>query len=249
MNGNIAFLELKYGNIYGGYPNYFVISEASVLVFDTISNKVFIESFNFTADLDIVFFNTKVNDLGHTIKRLKYVQNLASKKKLPYDEEFKLPERDLEFAFKKSRNIKKYLQNFFRRVNTKYQFDKIITFDGNRDVFLLERAGIDFKRKEILDIQRELNKTCGYLFSLKKLAVVINYKVNHTSLTSNNLNYFLHPIAAKQLQPKTAAMDAAKLMMLHNEFYNHRDDFLMKAALLLNKIQQQQQSEEKSTSS
>jgi hypothetical protein len=47
----------------------------------------------------------------------------------------------------------------------------------------------------------------------------------------------LHPIAAKQLRPKSAAWDAARLLMIHNEFYDHREDFLVKAQQLLNKIQ------------
>ncbi|MEL6143577.1 MAG: hypothetical protein AAFU67_18400, partial [Bacteroidota bacterium] len=44
MNENIAFLELKYGNIYGGYPNFYAISEIALLVFEQGSNKIFLES-------------------------------------------------------------------------------------------------------------------------------------------------------------------------------------------------------------
>ena len=51
------------------------------------------------------------------------------------------------------------------------------------------------------------------------------------------LEYWLHPIAAKQIYPGTAAFDAARLLMVHNEYVKHRADFLMKAQLLLNKIQ------------
>ena len=55
-------------------------------------------------------------------------------------------------------------------------------------------------------------------------------------LRSNNREYRLHPIASKQITPRSAAQDAARLLLIHQEYYNHRDDFLMKAALLLNKI-------------
>ena len=112
-----------------------------------------------------------------------------------------------------------------------------MTFDGKRDIFLSERSGADFKDIEIFDLQRALNHDCNYLFSLNKLAVIINFDQNHTSLKSNNLEYFMHPIAAKQVKPKTAAFDAARLLMAHQEFKLHKEDFMMKAALLLNKIQ------------
>ena len=89
---------------------------------------------------------------------------------------------------------------------------------------------------EIFDLQKALNQECNYLFSLNKLGVITGFNLNHTSLKSNNIEYFLHPIAAKQVRPKTAAFDAARLLMAHQEFGEHKDDFLMKAALILNKI-------------
>lgn len=234
---NVAFLELKYGNIYGGYPNYFVISDVSLIIFEGRSNKIFVESMQVNIDLDIIFVNTKVDDLGHTLGRIKFVRNLRTGRKRPFDEEFKLSEQDLEFAFRKSRNVKKLMQRFFGKVLRKYRFNRLVTFDGRRDLFLLERFGIQFPRVEIYDLQRELNMECNYLFSLNKLAVIINFDIGVSNMRSNNIDYFVHPIAAKQIMPKSAAYDAARLLMIYQEFHLHKDDFLIKAALLLNKIQ------------
>ncbi len=234
---NIAFLELKYGNINGGYPNYFVISDISLLVFDSQKNNIYIESLSINEDIDVVFVSTRTDELGHTLGRLKYVVNLQTRKKKRFDEEFKHEKDDLDDIFFRSRKIKKYVKGFFMKNLRKYQLNRIVTFDGRRDIFLCERAGAEFRGIEIYDLQRELNKECNYLFSLNKLAVVIGFEQNHTSLKSNNSEFFLHPIAARQVKPKTAAYDAAKLLMIYQEFFVHKDDFLMKAALLLNKIQ------------
>jgi len=68
---------------------------------------------------------------------------------------------------------------------------------------------------------------------------VIDFRVSDTHVRSNNCQYRLHPIAAKQIVPGAAAWDAARLLMVHQEFKEHKDDFLMKAALLLNKIEMQ----------
>jgi len=92
-------------------------------------------------------------------------------------------------------------------------------------------------QNRIIDIQKDLNKETDYLFSLNKLAVVINFQLDRSYLRSNNLEYWLHPIAARQIVPKSAAYDAARLMMVYNEYQYHRADFLIKAQLLLNKIQ------------
>lgn len=237
MENNIAFLELKYGNIYGGFPNFFAIAEVSLLVFEKRSKKIFIESWVNKIDVDYVSVYSKTNELGHTTGRYKEVINMRTGRRRPFMEEFKIDKRALQYSFKQLRpvhsRVKKFLLDAFR----KYQLQTIVTFDGRRDVFLCERAGVRFGRINIIDLQKELNKVTDYLFSLNKLSVIINYDMDGSYLRSNNLEYWLHPIAAKQLHPKTAAWDAARLLMIYNEFTEHQADFLVRAQQLLNKIQ------------
>jgi len=234
---NIAFLELKYGNIYGGYPNFYAISEVSLLVFEPTTNRIFLESMNVGADVDIVNVYSKTNELGNTIGKVREVYNMRSRRTKPYDEEFQLTEKELDQAFYFLRPGKKWVKGFFMKNFRKYRFRDIITFDGRRDIFLCEKSFVDFHGKFIQDLQKDITKETNYLFSLNKLAKVIGFAVSDTHIRSNNCQYRLHPIAAKQIVPKSAAWDAARLLMVHQEFREHHDDFLMKAALLLNKIE------------
>ncbi len=237
MNRNIAFLELKYGNIYGGYPNYYAIAEIALLVFELDSNKIFLESFQNNADVDIIHVSSKVNELGNTTGKLREVINMRTGRRKPYDEEFRLDERDLDQAFFKLRPTKRHVSGFFMKNLRKYGVDTIITFDGRRDIFLCEKGGVNFYRQRIYDVQKEITEETKYLFSLNKLSKVINFGGDSSYLRSNNLQYRLHPIAARQIIPKSAAFDAARLLMIHQEFKQNKDDFLMKAALLVNKIE------------
>ncbi|MCB0653525.1 MAG: hypothetical protein KDC85_19770 [Saprospiraceae bacterium] len=237
MNKNIAFLELKYGNIYGGYPNFYAISEIALLVFEQGSNKIFLETWNNNMNIEVVNVFPKVNELGHTIGRGKEVVNLRTRRKRNYEEEFRLDERQLTMAFKNLHPTKMAIKAFLQKNMRKYRFNDIITFDGRRDIFLCERSGVLFDRYNIIDIQKILNKETEYLFSLNKLSVVIGFDYDQSYLRSNNLEYWLHPIAARQIMPKTAAFDAARLLMVYNEYTVYNDDFMRKAALLLNKIQ------------
>jgi len=237
VNNSIAFLELKYGNIYGGYPNFYAISEICLLVFEQGSNKIFIETWLNDANIDIVNVFSRVNELGHTVGRAKEVMNLRTMRRKPFDEEFRLDERQLQYAFKQLRPAKMSIRNFLLKNLRKYRFRDIITFDGRRDVFLCERSGANLERYNIVDLQKELNKETDYLFSLNKLAVVVNFEHDRSYLRTNNLEYWLHPIADRQIVPKSAAYDAARLMMVHNEYREYHEDFMIKAALVLNKIQ------------
>lgn len=237
MENNIGILELKYGNIYGGFPNFFAIAEISLLVFEGRSNKIFVESWTNRVDVDYVSVFSRVNELGHTIGREKEVINMRSGRRRPFMEEFKLDKRALQYSFKQLRPAQMHIKRFLLNALRKYRLSTILTFDGRRDIFLCERAGVYFDRIQIIDLQKDLNKETDYLFSLNKLSVIAGFNLQNSYLRSNNLEYWLHPIAAKQIYPGTAAFDAARLLMVHNEYVKHRADFLMKAQLLLNKIQ------------
>ena len=244
MENNIAFLELKYGNIYGGFPNFFAIAEVSLLVFEKRSKKIFINSWVNNIDVDYVSVFSKTNELGHTVGRYKEVINMRTGRRRPFMEEFKIDKRALQYSFKQLRPVHNRVKKFLLDTLRKYQIGTIITFDGRRDVFLCERAGVRFGRVNIIDLQKELNKETDYLFSLNKLSVIINYDMDGSYLRSNNLEYWLHPIAAKQLHPKSAAWDAARLLMIYNEYTDHKTDFLLKAQQLLNKLQSVKETEE-----
>jgi len=234
---NIAFLELKYGNIYGGYPNFYAISEIALLVFEPDSKKIFLESWNSNADVDIVNVYAKVNELGHTMSRVREVMNIRSRRRKVYKEDFRLPEEELKEAFNRLRGTRSAIKSFFMRNLRKYRFRDMITFDGRRDVFLCEKSGARFDRYRIVDLQKEINQETNYLFSLNKLSVVINFEHDMSYLRSNNLEYWLHPIAARQIIPKSAAYDAVRLLMVHQEYREHKQDFLIQAARLLQKIE------------
>ena len=239
MNQNIAFLELKFGNIYGGPPNFYAINEVALLVFEPESRRIFLESMSVAVDVDIVHVTAKVNSLGNTIDRVKEVVNMKTKRRKPFNEEYQIFDRELDNAFFKLRPAQNWVRAFFGKCFKKYRISTIVTFDGRRDLFLCEKANVRFNYMDIVDLQKDIIKETNYLFSLNKLAVVTGFDHDSNNLRSNNEEYWLHPIAARQIVPRSASFDAARLLMVYQEFHQHRDDFLMKAALLLNKIEMQ----------
>ncbi len=244
MSKNITFLELKYGNIYGGYPNFYAISDASLLVYEIETERIFIESWSNNLDVDIVSVYSKTDELGHTIGKAKEVINLRTRRRKIFKEDFRLDENAIEDAFRNLRPTKSIIKKFMLKNFMKYNVRNILVFDGRRDIFLLEKCQVDFGRIRISDLQKEINQATDYLFSLNKLEKVINFSVD-SHLRSTNLQYWLHPIAAKQVTPKSAAYDAARLLMVNNEFKFNKDSFLLNAQRLLLKIQQEQKDTDK----
>lgn len=241
---NISILEVKYGNLYGGLPNFFAIAEISILVFEPDTNRIFVETWHNQADVEYVSVIAKTDELGHTIDRVKEVVNMRNGRVRAFDENHVLDETEIGRVYYRIRPSQNAIRGFMLKNFRKYGIQELFTFDGRRDVFLCEKAGVDFRRMEILDLQRELNSETNYLFSLNKLAKVIDFRMEGSYLRSNNLEFWLHPIAGKQMIPGSAAWDAARLLLVQQEYQQHHGDFLMKAQLLLNKITQRKQSTE-----
>jgi hypothetical protein len=154
VNQNIAILEMKYGNIYGGYPNFFAIAELSLLVYEPQTNKIFIETWRNGLDVDYVSVYSKVNELGHTIGREKEVVNMRTGRTRPFMEDFNLEEQALEYSFRKLKPVQGWIKKFLLNNFRKYQIRDILIFDGRRDIFLCERSGVKFDRMNIVDCKR-----------------------------------------------------------------------------------------------
>ena len=239
MDEKITILEVKYGNIYGGMPNFFAIADIALMTFEPHSNKIFVETWQNPADVDYISVVSEVNELGHTVGRRKEVVNMRTGRVRPFQEDFRLDDRAEKYSFKQLRPFQNQIKSFMMKNLIKYRVKDLITFDGRRDIFLLERTGVPFGPANIVDLQKDLNKETDYLFSLNKLAIIANFRQEGAYLRSNNLEYWLHPIAGKQIFPLAAAYDAARLLMIHNEYRYHRADFLVRAQKLLNRIQEE----------
>ena len=237
MNKKFAILEMKYGNIYGGYPNFFAISEIAVLVFEQDTKRIFLESWTNNSDVEFVSVDSKVNEYGHTLERTRQVVNMRTRRRRDFDPEYKLDDEGIQEQFKQLRSTRSQVKRFLTANMRKYRFDDIITFDGRRDIFLCERSGVSFDRQRIIDLQQEIHAETNYLFSLKKLGVVADFDFDGNYLRSMSQEYWLHPIAARQILPRSAALDAAKLLMVQRELQTNHDQFLIKAAQVLQKIE------------
>lgn len=137
MSKNITFLELKYGNIYGGYPNFYAISDASLLVYEIETERIFIESWSNNLDVDIVSVYSKTDELGHTVGKAKEVINLRTRRRKVFKEDFRLDENAIEDAFRNLRPTKSIIKKFMLKNFMKYNVRNILVFDGRRDIFFI----------------------------------------------------------------------------------------------------------------
>lgn len=238
MDKTIAFLELKYGHIYGSSQWQKVVNEASVLIHNPQTDRIRIYTKIFRTELQLVLSHGVTNDLGITVGRDFEVVDLMNGRKRSYDEEFILRKSLKARKMREAGKIKAQLKQFLIGVMKYHQIDALITYGGSRDISICQHCGVRFTRiPKMEDTQRLLQKYTKHLFSLNMAAKIIGFEYQGARISSNNCEYKLHNRTAYQMKPNTATHDVARAFLVHQEFTNYQQNMIIKAALQMQKVQ------------
>jgi hypothetical protein len=239
MDKTVAFLELKYGHIYGGTPWKKVVNDASVLIYKPETDEMRIYSKQFRGDLQIVLSNGISDDLGITVGRKFEVLDMGTQRRVLYNENFELP-RNVETKKKKEADkIKLQLNQFMTGVMKYQEVDTLVTFGGSRDVTLCKQAGVRFNRDlKIVDTQRLLQRYTKHLFSLNMISQIVNYEYEFGWIRSNNCEFHIKERTQSQMRSNTATFDVCRQFLAHREFTDYQQSMIIKAALQMQKVQE-----------
>jgi hypothetical protein len=238
MDKVVAFMELKYGHVYGGTAWKKVVNDISILVYNPETDEIRIYAKQFKSDLKLVLSNGESDDLGITVGRSFEVLELMSNKILPYDEKFELPKGEETKMQKEVLKMKTQLKQFLVGVMKYQQIVELVTFGGSRDITLCEQAGIKFNRiRKVTDTQRQLQKYTKHLFSLNMISKIIDFEYEFGWIRSNNCEYHIKERTQPQMRLNSATMDACRQFLAHREFVDFQESMIIKAALQMQKVQ------------
>lgn len=238
MDKKTAFLELKYGWVYGGSPKFHIISDIALIFHSQQTDRITVHTKAIRSNAQIVTSYSDVNELGVTQRRVIEVLDMNSRRIRPYRSDFILNSRVVKNVIANSYNTHRVVKNFVVGLLLEHRPEELVIFGGRRDLLLCEKAGVRFGKVPVItDTQELLKKETGHLFSLNKAAKVIGYEEDVNKVLSNNHEYYLPRFITRQLIPNSATQDAARAFMIHQEYTNHKDHLLIKAALQLQKIE------------
>lgn len=238
MDKSIAFMELKYGHIYGGTPWKKVVNDVSILIYKPDTDVLRIYTKQFRGDLQIVLSNGISDEYGITVGRKFEVLDMGTQRKMRYDEKFELPS-NIEMKKKKEADKIKVQLNQFMTGVMKYQdVETLVTFGGSRDVTLCKQAGVRFDRNmKIVDTQRLLQRYTKHLFSLNMISQIVNYEYEFGWIRSNNCEYHIKERTQSHMRSNTATFDVCRQFLAHREFTDYQQSMIIKAALQMQKVQ------------
>lgn len=238
MEKKTAFLELKYGWVYGGSPKFHIISDIALIFHTEGSDRITVHTKAIRSNAQIVTSYSDVNELGVTQRRVIEVLDMNTRRVRPYRSDFRLSSRIVKNVIANSYNTHRVVRNFIVGLLLEHKPDELVIFGGRRDVLLCEKAGVRFdKVPKITDTQDLLKEETGHLFSLNKISKVINYEADINRISSNNYEFYLPRFITRQITPNSATDDVARAFLAHLEFANHKDHLLIKSALQLQKIE------------
>jgi len=241
MDKKTAFLELKYGWVYGGSPKFHIISDIALIFHSEQTDRITVHTKAIRSNAQIVTSFSDVNELGVTQRRVIEVLDMNTRRVRPYRSDFRLSSRIVKNVIANSYNTHRVVKNFIVGLLLEHKPEELVIFGGRRDILLCEKAGVRFdKVPKITDTQDLLKEETGHLFSLNKATKVIGYDEDINKVISNNHEYYLPRFITRQLMPNSATQDAARAFMIHQEFTNHKEHLLIKAALQLQKIEMQE---------
>jgi len=238
MDRKTAFLELKYGWVYGGSPKFHIISDIALIFHSEQTNRITVHTKAIRSNAQIVTSFSEVNDLGVTQRRVIEVLDMNTRNSYPYRADFKLHSRNVKNIIANSYNTHRVVKNFIVGLLLEHRPEELVVFGGRRDILLCEKAGVRFaKVPKITDTQELLKNETGHLFSLNKITKVIGYEEDVNKISSNNHEYYLPRFITRQLMPNSATQDVARAFLAHQEYTNHQEHLLIRAALQLQKIE------------
>ena len=238
MDKKTAFLELKYGWVYGGSPKFHIISDIALIFHSQQTDRITVHTKAIRSNAQIVTSYSDVDDLGVTQRRVIEVLDMNSRRTRPYRSDFMLNNRIVKNIIANSYTTHRVVKNFVVGLLLEHRPDELVIFGGRRDILLCEKAGVRFhKIPKITDTQELLKNETDHLFSLNKISKVIGYEQDVNKISSNNHEYYLPRFITRQLGPNSAAEDAVRAFLAHQEYVNYKDHLLIRAALQLQKIE------------
>jgi hypothetical protein len=240
MDKTVAFMELKYGHIYGSTPWKKIVCDVSILIYSTETDRIRIYSKQFRGDVQIVLSSNRSDELGITTGRDFVVLDMSNGKTYPFNERYVLHKGLEKRKLKEAKKVQAQLKQFMVGIMKYQNIDYLVTFGGSRDITLCEQAGVRFNRlAKVDDTQRLLQKYTKHLFSLNMISEIINFEYDESGwIKSNNCQYRIGERTQFQMKPDTATYDVARQFLSHQEFTKHQQSMIIKAALQMQKVQE-----------
>ncbi|MBD1925415.1 hypothetical protein H6F74_03810 [Trichocoleus sp. FACHB-90] len=231
------FLDMEWGQIYGSYRRDFIPIEIGVVIYDPEHDEPLFEGKKFRHDVDIVIRKNIIDNVGKTIGLSEKVANIErGEYQKIFHSNYRLKSSDKVLVKRRAYKSLSELRQYMNALLKKHHIEQIVFFGGNEDIKLLQKANVDISKIKAVDIQHIICKEIGYLFSLDKISLIINFYSSNKYFGSKNFRY-KPPGYYKYkylIKPHRAIGDACRIFLVYREFHGVNCEFVQQCNAYLN---------------
>lgn len=222
-----AYIDMEFAGIRGTRQGMQIPIEIGVVLHDPVSDRVTFAGKAFSHDVEVELWKNVTDDVGKRVDGHRRVFNLAAPgTTLPDDRKFRLDAEGTHRAKSAITAVHADIRAFMQALNHK-NIDTLAFFARRREMETFQRARVNISGFSIRDIQSEIRHEYSLKedVSLDRMCLVIGFSLYADSIKSN---HFLYPIPEKFryiIKPHKAIGDAARMMLVSQEFRHHSQDF------------------------
>lgn len=224
----IAFIDLEFGSIYGSWQRDYVPSELGVVMLDPRTGRIDFASERFYSDIDLVLRKNITDAQGNVVGVSERVANIKQGVfDKAFDRSFRLRPKQKWEARRAGYKQFTHLRSRMSAILSASAVKELVFFGMGEDRVVLSRACFDLSPFQVFDLQERVKKLTKRVFSLDRLALAIDFRVESGRIRSRN---FSHPIPTKYqhfMKPHRAICDAARIYLTHKELEHDSDKFLL----------------------
>ncbi len=222
-----AFIDMEFAGIRGTRQGMQIPIEIGVVLHDPDQDTIAFAGKAFSHDVEVELWRNVTDDLGKRVDGHRRIFNLATPgETIPEDKKFRLDADGTRHARAAIAAVHRDIRTFMQALNHR-NIDTLAFFAKRREIDTFARAHVNLDGFTIRDIQAEIRHEYSLKedVSLDRMSLVINFSLNGGSISSAHFRYQIPPRFRFIIKPHKAIGDAARMLLLSQEFRHHPASF------------------------
>ena len=224
-----AYIDMEFAGIRGTRQGMQIPTEIGVVLHDPAGDSLSFAGKAFSHDVEVELWKNVTDDLGKRVDGHRRIFNLSRPgETIPEDKKFRLGAEGTRQARAAITAVHRDVRAFMQALNHR-NIDTLVFFAKRREIETFSRARVNLDGFVIRDIQEEIRHAYELKedVSLDRMSLVIGFALNGGTISSAHLSYTIPQRFRYIIKPHKAIGDAARMLLVSQEFRYHPEDFEM----------------------
>lgn len=221
-----AYIDMEFAGIYGTHQRLQIPIEIGVVLHDPASDTITFSGRAFSRNIEVELWKNVTDDIGRRINGNRRVFNLLNPAhSLEFDRKFHLDREGYRRARAAIAGVNADLRAFMQALNH-LTITTLTFFARRREIETFQHARVNLDGFIIRDLQTEIKNEFSLKedLSLDRVSLITGFTLRNTEISSAHFSYTVPEKYRYIIKPHKALGDAARMLLVSQEFAAHRQD-------------------------